>query len=74
MTLRSRLPEARDWPPMPQVVQPDGRKSALMEQEVEGPGQDVGGHRAAALGGEDVAAAVFAEQGEFGLLKVLVAA
>lgn len=36
----------------------------LLDQGAEGPGQDVEGHRAAALGGEDVAAAVFAEESE----------
>ncbi|MGV9303411.1 hypothetical protein ACWDLG_08575 [Nonomuraea sp. NPDC003727] len=46
----------------------------MTDQRAEGSGQDVGSHRAAALGVEDVATAVFTEEGEFGLLVVAVAA
>ncbi|MET9341365.1 hypothetical protein [Nonomuraea sp. NPDC003804] len=59
---------------MSQIMQTNGRKSALTDQRAEGSGQDVGSHRAAALGVEDVATAVFTEEGEFGLLVVAVAA
>ncbi|MEO3794365.1 hypothetical protein ABGB14_29480 [Nonomuraea sp. B10E15] len=60
--------------PTSKVVQANGWKPALLDHGAEGPGQAVGGHRPAALGGEDVATAVLVEEGEVGLLEVAVTA
>jgi hypothetical protein len=59
---------------VPQIMQPDRRQSAGLDERVEGAGERVRADRLAVLAGEHISAAIGVERGEFSALALAVSA